>query len=370
MELAGVLLCLAAAVLAWGLLRVWDAWERMKSQEQAGLPGGGSRALLVTAHPDDEAMFFAPTILGLARLGHQLSLLCFSAGDYYNQGEIRKKELLQSCDVLGIPSSSVTIIDNRDFPDNPAVRWDPGRVADVLLRHIELNGIDLVVTFDAGGVSGHSNHVALYAAARTLCAEGKLPKGCKVLALQSVNRLRKYISLLDLPCSLLLARDALFVLTRQEVAQAQVRTARPPQICAPDPSSSEPLTEGLTVAVPPRLARSGASGAADTQARAPCVPMREITHAGKKQVAQAHAETLEIHKRKKKIIHENYLRSHRSEVIPANPARPLYKQCARHTQSAMPQSSPVAQRKRIRLGTMRLWVRIPRCCGCGVGRRL
>lgn len=33
---------------------------------------------------------------------------------------------------------------SRDFPDNPAVRWDPGRVADVLLRHIELNGIDLV----------------------------------------------------------------------------------------------------------------------------------------------------------------------------------------------------------------------------------
>lgn len=33
---------------------------------------------------------------------------------------------------------------SRDFPDDPAVRWDPGRVADVLLRHIELNGIDLV----------------------------------------------------------------------------------------------------------------------------------------------------------------------------------------------------------------------------------
>ena len=99
-------------------------------------------------------------------------------------------------------------------------------MADVLLRHIELNGIDLVVTFDAGGVSGHSNHVALYAAARTLCAEGKLPKGCKVLALQSVNRLRKYISLLDLPCSLLLACDAIFVLTHQEVAQAQKAMSR------------------------------------------------------------------------------------------------------------------------------------------------
>ena len=36
-----------------------------------------------------------------------------SSGNYYNQGEIRKKELLQSCDVLGIPLSNVMIIENR-----------------------------------------------------------------------------------------------------------------------------------------------------------------------------------------------------------------------------------------------------------------
>lgn len=40
--------------------------------------------------------------------------------------------------------------------------------------------------------------------------------------LQSVNVLRKYISFLDLPFSLLHARDVLFVLTREEVAQAKV----------------------------------------------------------------------------------------------------------------------------------------------------
>lgn len=221
MEVAAPLLCLAAAVLVWGVLWVWGSWERMTRPEQAGLPGGGSRTLLVTAHPDDEAMFFAPTILGLARLRHQLFLLCFSAGNYYNQGEIRKKELLQSCDVLGIPLSNVMIIENRDFPDDPDVRWDPERAADVLLRHVEANGIKLVVTFDEGGVSGHSNHVALNAAVRTLHAEGKLPKGCSVLTLQSVNLLRKYFCLLDLPCSLLLARDTLFVLTQCEAAQAQ-----------------------------------------------------------------------------------------------------------------------------------------------------
>nr|XP_035940452.1 N-acetylglucosaminyl-phosphatidylinositol de-N-acetylase isoform X8 [Halichoerus grypus] len=112
MEAVGFV-CLAAAILAWGFLWVWDSWARMKSQKPAGVPGDGSRTLLVIAHPDDEAMFFAPTVLGLARLRHRLSLLCFSAGNYYNQGEVRKKELLQSCDVLGIPSSSIMIIDNR-----------------------------------------------------------------------------------------------------------------------------------------------------------------------------------------------------------------------------------------------------------------
>uniref|UniRef100_A0A8C2V8I6 N-acetylglucosaminyl-phosphatidylinositol de-N-acetylase n=1 Tax=Chinchilla lanigera TaxID=34839 RepID=A0A8C2V8I6_CHILA len=215
------LLCVTVAVLMWAFLWVWDSSERKRTREQAGLPGAGSRTLLVIAHPDDEAMFFAPTVIGLGRLQHQLSLLCFSAGNYYNQGEIRKKELLQSCDVLGIPHSCVTIIDTRDFPDDPGVQWDTEHVASVLLQHIEVNGISLVVTFDAGGVSGHSNHIALYAAVRALHSEGKFPEGCSVLTLQSVNVLRKYLSLLDLPWSLLRTQDVLFVLTSEEVALAK-----------------------------------------------------------------------------------------------------------------------------------------------------
>nr|XP_008509061.1 PREDICTED: N-acetylglucosaminyl-phosphatidylinositol de-N-acetylase-like [Equus przewalskii] len=115
----------------------------------------------------------------------------------------------------------VVLFPSRDFPDDPGVQWDTQRVASVLLWHIEENGINLVVTFDAVGVSGHSNHVAVYAAVRTLHSEGRLPKGCSVLTLQSVNVLRKYISLLDLPFSLLHTRDVLFVLTSKEVAQAK-----------------------------------------------------------------------------------------------------------------------------------------------------
>lgn len=41
--------------------------------------GDTLRALFVIAHPDDEAMFFAPTVLGLART--QRWLLCGSTGD-------------------------------------------------------------------------------------------------------------------------------------------------------------------------------------------------------------------------------------------------------------------------------------------------
>ncbi|KAM6163011.1 N-acetylglucosaminyl-phosphatidylinositol de-N-acetylase [Rhynchocyon petersi] len=216
-----VVLCSAVAVLIWGFLWAWTALERMKSREQAGQLRAEGRTLLVIAHPDDEALFFAPTVLGLASLKHRLSLICFSTGNFYNQGEIRKKELLKSCAVLGIPSSRIMIIDNRAFPDDPGVQWDTEHVASILLQHTEANGINLVVTFDARGVSGHINHIALYTAVRTLHSEGRLPKGCSVLTLQTVNVVRKYISLLDLPFSRLQAQNVIFVLTSEEVTQAK-----------------------------------------------------------------------------------------------------------------------------------------------------
>ncbi|XP_007485868.1 N-acetylglucosaminyl-phosphatidylinositol de-N-acetylase isoform X2 [Monodelphis domestica] len=224
MALSIALLLSLSAVLALWLLWAWawdcSGWTRSRGRDLE-LEGFGSRALLVTAHPDDEAMFFAPTLLGLTRLKYQVSLLCFSAGNYYNQGEIRKRELLQSCDVLGIPPSSVTIIDHRQLPDDPNEDWNPELVATLLQRHIKDNYTDLVVTFDIGGVSGHANHIALYFAVRFLCSTQTLPKGCSVLTLESVNVLRKYMSILDLPFTRLQTHDVLFVLNIREAEQAR-----------------------------------------------------------------------------------------------------------------------------------------------------
>jgi len=40
------------------------------------------RILLLIAHPDDEAMFFAPTLLALTQpqLGNHVKILCLSSG--------------------------------------------------------------------------------------------------------------------------------------------------------------------------------------------------------------------------------------------------------------------------------------------------
>ncbi|XP_062816422.1 N-acetylglucosaminyl-phosphatidylinositol de-N-acetylase [Anolis carolinensis] len=209
---------LAVAVPLW-LATCWWLRRRLYGKRGALLADGPPATLFVTAHPDDEAMFFAPAILGLAPAPRRL--LCLSSGNYYKEGEIRKDELRESCTVLGIPPSQVTLIDHRDLPDHPSVEWDVVLLSALILEQIEAHRIGLVVTFDAGGVSAHANHKSLYAAVRFLISEGKLPKGCQVLTLETVPLFRKYASLLDLPVAWVRGPDVLFVLTQEEADRAK-----------------------------------------------------------------------------------------------------------------------------------------------------
>ena len=69
------------------------------------------RVLLVMAHPDDETMFFGPTILNLSRQEDtKVFLLCLSTGDYRKQGLVRKKELYAACGILGIPEERICVL--------------------------------------------------------------------------------------------------------------------------------------------------------------------------------------------------------------------------------------------------------------------
>lgn len=52
------------------------------SEEKARMRSTGIQALLVTAHPDDECMFFAPTVLNLVESNVDVHLLCLSTGRF------------------------------------------------------------------------------------------------------------------------------------------------------------------------------------------------------------------------------------------------------------------------------------------------
>ncbi|KAJ8331610.1 hypothetical protein QVD99_001877 [Batrachochytrium dendrobatidis] len=155
--------------------------------------------LLVTAHPDDECMFFSPTLLSLAKTT-ELYVLCLSTGNAQGLGRIREKELTASCKKLGISNAShVECIDHRKLPDSMTQEWDFDVILDHVASHILAKKIDAIITFDDYGVSGHTNHRAIYHAMKQGKYTGKI--SIPVYSLESVSVLRKFSFLLDVCCT-------------------------------------------------------------------------------------------------------------------------------------------------------------------------
>ena len=76
------------------------------------------RICLLIAHPDDEAMFFAPTVLALTRpeMGNRVSILSLSSGDAEGLGETRSRELVESALVLGLRGpEDVHVLHNPEY---------------------------------------------------------------------------------------------------------------------------------------------------------------------------------------------------------------------------------------------------------------
>ncbi|XP_049599661.1 N-acetylglucosaminyl-phosphatidylinositol de-N-acetylase [Syngnathus scovelli] len=166
--------------------------------------GSDMNCLVVTAHPDDECMFFGPTIIRLVECNVNVHLLCLSEGNYYNQGAERKQELFNSCAKLGIPSSRITILNHKNLPDDPKAEWRVSLVSSIIVKHLRAHTFHMALTFDGRGVSGHSNHVAIYKAVRHIASTHQLPNDCCLFSLVTVSLLRKYVSFLELPLSWLL----------------------------------------------------------------------------------------------------------------------------------------------------------------------
>jgi len=116
---------------------------------------------LLIAHPDDEVMFFAPTLSQLQTLHHKdnnlfFNIICFSNGDANDLGSIRAKELNESVSLLLRGQQySVHLFEHKDGMDEV---WDQ----ELMLKQLEtvIGDVNdaLILTFDSRGVSGHINH--------------------------------------------------------------------------------------------------------------------------------------------------------------------------------------------------------------------
>ena len=91
--------------------------------------------LLVIAHPDDEAMFFIPTLQNIKEHKNTiLSVLCLSSGNADGLGKVREKELIESCKHLGIDSKYVNIIDDPNLQDGFNEIWHEELISNKIIE--------------------------------------------------------------------------------------------------------------------------------------------------------------------------------------------------------------------------------------------
>jgi N-acetylglucosaminylphosphatidylinositol deacetylase len=168
----------------------------------------GSIYVLVIAHPDDESMFFVPTIKALVDRGEQVWLLCLTTGDYDGLGKEREKELIQAGSLLGFEK----VIIKNNLKDHPRSRWPVHKVTkeieQALTQGIGVStstlGRIVILTFDEMGVSGHVNHIDTFYGVRDLiqkkptirCGSEEIPLEAWQLETEQ-NLFMKYAPLLE-----------------------------------------------------------------------------------------------------------------------------------------------------------------------------
>lgn len=135
---------------------------------------GARHVTVVCAHPDDESFGLGAIITTLADAGTRLRLVCFTAGEASTLGAgadlaaRRARELDCAARMLGI--DRVTLL---TYPD--------GALATVPLEHLAAeivdadHDIDALLTFDAGGITGHPDHQHATQAAVTAARQLDVP---------------------------------------------------------------------------------------------------------------------------------------------------------------------------------------------------
>jgi N-acetylglucosaminylphosphatidylinositol deacetylase len=116
--------------------------------------------LLVIAHPDDESMFYLPSIRAFKNSGYRIALLCLTNGNGNDSAsKTRVVELYKAAKVLKIRMEHIRVVSLRELEDSMTVSWDPAVVAKQVANAVDLFKPAIILTFDQFGISGHKNHI-------------------------------------------------------------------------------------------------------------------------------------------------------------------------------------------------------------------
>jgi LmbE family N-acetylglucosaminyl deacetylase len=139
----------------------------------------GRTVVVVHAHPDDEAVFTGATIRRLADAGARVVLVTATGGESGKPrlplggrtlGEVRTAELEHAAELLGV--QRLVLLGKRDSgipvgtDPRAFARADLPAVAETIARLVEAERAEAVVGYDADGVYGHPDHVAVHLVAR------------------------------------------------------------------------------------------------------------------------------------------------------------------------------------------------------------
>lgn len=146
----------------------------------------GRTVVVLHAHPDDEAIFTGATIRRLADRGARVVLVTATAGELGTPrtplrgrdiAEVRRAELEAAAEELGI--ARLVLLGRRDSgmpgwdsAEHPRalVRADLPALATTVARLAQREGAEAVVAYDADGIYGHPDHVAVHLVGRHAAA--------------------------------------------------------------------------------------------------------------------------------------------------------------------------------------------------------
>lgn len=192
-------------ILYVGSSRSIEAWNTETFDDRlAGLfqrsSANKTSLSLIVAHPDDEVMFFAPTLLQLNLMlpeAVDFNVICLSTGNADSLGQTRERELKESVGHLFANSARNVQLFQFDYTDGKNVTWDAEAVSSTLENEVFLpqhKEENVLLTFDPYGVSSHPNHISCHDAAEMMLQSNGTVTSVIYLDSHSRNFVMKYSS--------------------------------------------------------------------------------------------------------------------------------------------------------------------------------